>query len=174
VNTVRPAAVACALLLLTGCAGAYSDAAQHLDSPENPAAATSPGAPARNLDRKPLGNGLTITISPPKPFTPTDNAYPETPRAVAFEMTIDNEGATAYRPSRLAVTATCDGATIEQVIDSTQGYAGVVGGTDDVVPGQTMRFAVAFALPNRQVVVRVAVQPDTARDSSVLVFEGAV
>jgi hypothetical protein len=176
VKTVMVAAVACALALVAACgSGPYSDAAQRIDAPSESATSTDTGdSPARRLSRQALGNGLVITVSPPKPFTPTDNAYPKTPRAVAFEMTIDNEGVTAYRPSQLSVTATGDGAAIQQVIDSTQGYPGLDGGTDSVPPGQSTHFSIAFAVPAKQVVIRVAVQPDAANDDTVVVYEGDV
>lgn len=177
VKTVRVAAVACALALAAACgSGPYSDAAQPIEAPTSSSAtSTDPGgSPARRLNRQALGNGLIVTISPPKPFTPTDNAYPKTPRAVAFEMTIDNEGVTAYRPSQLSVSATADGAAIQQVIDSTQGYSGLDGSTDAVPPGQSTRFSIAFAVPAEEVVIRVAVQPDASTGNTIVVYEGGV
>lgn len=175
-KTVRVAAVACALALAAACgSGPYSDAAQRIEAPTSSATSTDPGgSPARRLNRQALGNGLVITTSPPQPFTPTDNAHPKTPRAVAFEMTIDNEGVNAYRPSQLSVTATGDGTTIQQVIDSTQGYPGLDGSTDTVPPGQSTRFSIAFAVPAQAVVIRVAVQPDASTGNTVVVYEGGV
>jgi hypothetical protein len=177
VKTVRVAAVACALALAAACgSGPYSDAAEAIEAPPSVSETSrdSDGSPARRLNRQALGNGLVLTISPPMPFTPTDNAYPKTPRAVAFEMTIDNEGVTAYRPSQLSVTATGDGAAIAQVIDSTQGYPGLDGSTDTVPPGHSTRFSIAFAVPADQVVLRVAVHPDASTDDTVVVYEGGV
>jgi hypothetical protein len=163
----------CALLVLTACGGPYSDAAPQL----LPASATSApaGEPvARNDNRRALGNDLTITISTPKSFTPTDTAYPRTPRAVAFELTIDNDGTGTYRASQLAVTATCNSADALQVIDSTQGYTGFVGATDNVPPGQSLRVVVAFAVPAERAVLRLNVQPDASGGSETTVFEGSV
>lgn len=164
----------CALLLLTACGTApYSDAAQQLEPP--PAGSPTTGEPlARPDNRLALDGNLIITIATPKSFTPTDTAYPRTPRAVAFDLLIDNEGTDTYRASRLAVTATSNGAAALQVIDSTQGYTGFVGATDDVLPGQSLRLAVAFAVPTDRAVVRLVVQPDAAGGREITAFEGNV
>jgi hypothetical protein len=170
VKLVRLAAGCCGLLLMAACAGPYSDAAP--DVQPLTSRSTSATTPADN-NRLPLGNGLMITVSAPKTFTPTETAYPRTPRAVAFDLIIDNESTAGYRPSQLAVTATCNGAKALQVIDSTQGYPGSVAATDEVPPGQQVRLAVAFAVPSGRTGLALTVQPNQDGPGTT-VFEGTV
>jgi hypothetical protein len=171
VNRVRQAAAACALLLTTACGAVpTSNAAQ---GPDLLTRSTTPSQSPEVKPRK-LNENLTVTVSPPTSFTPTEAAYPRAPRAVAFELIIANQGRTAYRPSRLAITALSNGQNARQVVDSTQGYTGFVAGTEDVAPGQTVRVVVAFAVPVERAVVQVMVQPDAEEGGRVMVFEGAV
>lgn len=168
VKTVGWAAALCALLVLvTGCGSgpAYSEpAAQSL-------AASAASNPSRSGERSPLGDNLSITVSGATSFVPTDSAYPKSPRAVGFDVTVENHGTTAYRPTVLVLTATADGVAARQVIDSTQGYAGMVGDVE-IAPGARARFSVAFAVPAERVSVQVSAQPDPASRSMVMVFEG--
>jgi hypothetical protein len=105
-------------------------------------------------------------------FTPTDTAYPRAKRAVAIDMEIDNDGSIAFRPAQLSFMATVDGKPAEQVIDSTQGYTGVSGATEEVAPGQTLRFTVAFGVPDWDCSLVVSVRPDTA--TTVELYDGTV
>lgn len=176
-NKVRLAAAACGLLLLAGCgAGPYSDAAPELQplSARSSSPTARPADPStRPDDRRVVMNGLAITVSPPKSFTPTHSAYPRTPRAVAFEMTIDNEGTDTYQPSQLAITATCNGNVTQQVIDSTQGYTGLVA-TEEVRPGERVRLALAFAVPEQRTGIELVVQPRAVEGGSFTLFTGEV
>jgi hypothetical protein len=92
---------------------------------------------------------------------------------VAFELVLHNNSDTVYRAAQLSFVATADGAQADQVIDSTQGYTGVVGTVDEVLPSQTLRFAVAFGVPDQPCVVRVAVRESSAA-SSIPIFDGTV
>jgi hypothetical protein len=123
---------------------------------------------------KPIADDVTLTIDPPQSFTPTDTAYPRAVRAVAFEMLIDNKSDTIYRPAQLSFVATADGVAAAQVIDSTQGYTGVVGAIDEVLPHQTLRFAIAFGVPEQPCVVRVAVRPASSSANAIPIFDGTV
>lgn len=169
--TVKPvgwAAALCMLLVLvTGCGSgpAYSEPA------ERSVAASAASNPSQSGERRPLGDDLSITVSGPTSFVPTDSAYPKSPRALGFDVTVENHGATAYRPTVLVLTATADGQAARQVIDSTQGYSGMVGDIE-IAPGAKARFSVAFAVPAERVTLRVSAQPDPAARSTVMVFEG--
>ncbi len=176
---VRLAVAACVLLVLTACgAGRAADnVEQALQTPDPTAAAersdygtTGPSGPTT----KALGDGITLTVSAPTSFTPTDTAYPRADRAVAFAMEVENKSGTIYRPAQLSFVATADGVGIDQVIDSTQGYTGVVGAIDEVLPSQTLRFAVAFGVPPEQCVVRVAVRPQSSAANAIPIFDGTV
>ena len=177
-NRVRLAAAACALLLSAACsAGPYSNAAQQLDPLTASASRTPPRSPApttRLANQRLLDNGLSVTLSVPKSFTPTDAAYPRTPRAVAFDMIIENGSGTVYRPAQLSIIALVDGKSSAQVVDSTQGYTGFVGATDEVPPGQSVRVVVAFAVPVERADLRLMVEPDAGTGRMVTVFEGTV
>ncbi|MFC7613378.1 hypothetical protein ACFQV2_06950 [Actinokineospora soli] len=118
-----------------------------------------------------LGSGLSIAVSAPRSFVPTPSASPAAARAVGFEMTIRNDGAGPYRPTLLALTAHVGANRAQQVVDSTQGYSGMVG-TAEIAPGQSMRFSVAFAVPEQKAGVRVVAKPDPAAEVGVTVFHG--
>jgi len=79
-----------------------------------------------------------------------------------------------YRPSQLSVTATSNGTTALQVKDSTQGYHGFLGTTEDLPPGKNLRVTVAFAVPAERSVMRLLVRPDATDGDEVVVYEGTV
>ena len=176
---VRLAVAACLLLVLAACGTgrAIEEAHQSLGTP-GPSAAAEGAAGADYLTgdgvTRSLGDDITLSVSAPTPFTPTDEAYPRATRAVAFELVIHNQGDTVYRPAHLSFVATVDGLATDQVIDSTQGYSGVTGTADEVLPRQTFRFAVAFGVSAKPCVVRVAVRPTSAATSAIPVFDGTV
>jgi hypothetical protein len=169
---------ACALLLVAACgAGPYSDAAQQLDPLAKSASGTPPrstAASSRLANQRTWDNGLSVTVSAPKSFTPTDSALPRSPRAVAFDLIIENGSATVYRPAQLSILAMVDGKAAPQIVDSTQGYTGFVGGTDEVPPGQSARVTVAFALPSDRAELRLTVRPDATEGQRATVFDGSV
>lgn len=171
---VRLAVAACVLLVLTACgtSGPAREARQSLDAP-------APGAAAERSEylakvTRTIGDDVTLSVSAPTSFTPTDEAYPKAARAVAFELVIDNRGDTLYRPAQLLFVATAGGQPADQIIDSTQGYSGVTSTDDEVLPRQTMRFSIAFGVPTHQCAVRVAVRPDADAASALPVFDGTV
>jgi hypothetical protein len=174
VQIARLAVAACALLVLVGCGIGYS-------SQNPPSSSASPTAAAERSEyrasdgaRKVLGNGIVLTVSSPKSFTPTDTAFPRAPRAVAFELTVDNNSTVAYRPASLSFTAAADGEPTEQVIDSTQGYNGPSGATEEVAPNDSLRIMVAFATSEARSRLRVTVRADATSSAPVLLFDGVV
>jgi hypothetical protein len=173
---VRLAVAACVLLVLTACGAgrATDDVRQAASTPEPTAAAERSDYMAKDGSTKSLGGDITLSVSVPTSFTPTDTAYPWAARAVAFELVVSNGSDRAYRPARLSFVATADGMAIDQVIDSTQGYTGVLRGREEVLPNQTLRFAVAFGVPRQPCTVRVAVRPDSSAASAIPIFDGTV
>ncbi|WP_133903607.1 hypothetical protein [Actinophytocola oryzae] len=121
-----------------------------------------------------ISRDVTLLVSKPTSFTPTEEAYPRAARAVAFELVIDNQSDTVYRPAQLSFVATVDGTTTDQVIDTTQGYSGVMGTDDEVLPSQTLRFSVAFGVHEQPCAVRVAVRPESAAASAIPIFDGTI
>jgi len=176
VPIARLAVAACALLALAGCGVARSSEeatpAAHSASPS--AAAERSAFPPADDVRVSLGQGVALTAAPPTTFTPTDTAYPRAKRAVAMEMVIDNGGTIAISPAQLSFVATVDARPAAQVIDSTQGYPGVSGVTDEVAPGQTLSFTVAFGVPDWDCVLQVWVRPDSAASTTVELYDGVV
>lgn len=173
---VRLAVAAC-LLLLTACgAGHAADdgtARQSLGAPD-PSVAAERSDLSSGEHVKSLGEGITLSVSEPTSFTPTATAYPRAERAVAFDLVIDNGSDTVYRPAQLSFVATADGVAADQVIDSTQGYTGVVGAVEEVQPDKTLRFAIAFEVPAKPCTVRVAVRAASSAASAIPIFDGTV
>ncbi|MFC4858000.1 hypothetical protein [Actinophytocola glycyrrhizae] len=175
---VRLAVAACVLLVLTACGAGHAadddgSVRQSLTTPDPTVAAERSDLASGGLVRS-LAEGITLTVSAPTSFTPTDTAYPRAARAVAFELLIENGSDTVYRPAQMSFVATADGAAAVQVVDSTQGYTGVVGAIDEVPPSDTLRFAVAFGVPSKPCVVRVAVRPASSAASAIPIFDGTV
>lgn len=123
-------------------------------------------------DQYRFGDGLTIVISSPKSFNPSGGAYPRSNRAVAFEIAIRNDSTQPYQLSGLSVSATIDGAVAKQLIDSTQGYGGVVDAGKDVQPGRDTRVALAFAVPDQPSPIELTVRP-AATSEAVAVYSGS-
>lgn len=173
-QTARRAAVACALLAaLAGCGAAESSTPTPDQLVPSTKSLATPGSTTPGGELTALGGGLSIAVSGPKSFVPTPSASPAAARAVGFEMTVRNEGQAPYRPTLLALTAQVGQATAKQVVDSTQGYSGLVD-TEEIAPGQSMRFSVAFAVPPGKADVRVVAKPDPAAPVEVTVFDGEV
>lgn len=121
--------------------------------------ATTTREPIKFGERQIIANGLSITVSSPKLFTPSEIAYPPSPRAVGFSITIDNLDTDAFSPGELVVKAFADGDPLKQVADAKQGYTGTVGAPDTVPSGKTMRLTLAYAVPAETVTILVRVQP---------------
>ncbi|MFI7675602.1 hypothetical protein [Actinophytocola sp. NPDC049390] len=79
-----------------------------------------------------------------------------------------------YRPAQLSFVATADGVPTDQVIDSTQGYTGVVGAMEEVRPDETVRFAIAFEVPRKPCTVRVAVRAASSAAAAIPIFDGTI
>ncbi|KAA9162148.1 hypothetical protein FPZ12_012945 [Amycolatopsis acidicola] len=117
-------------------------------------------------------DGVTVLVSAPKSFRPSTSAYPRTDRAVAFEISIHNDGDQPYRLSALSVSATAAGAAAKQVVDSTQGYSGIVDAGKDVPSGRDVQVTLAFAVPEAPSEMRLSLRPN-ATSSVVAVYCGS-
>ncbi|MEC3982344.1 hypothetical protein [Amycolatopsis sp. H20-H5] len=159
-RTPKLVLAACVLFLAVGCG---------VQAPENGVAVLSAGGSQGSAT--PAGNelkfggehrfasGVTITVSTPKSFQPSAGAYPRSPRAAAFDITIENTGADAYHLSGLSVTATVAGVPAKQVVDATQGFNGIFDAGKDVAPARSVHVTLAFAVPSEQVALRVQLRP---------------
>lgn len=109
-----------------------------------------------------FADGVAITVSAPKSFQPSPAAYPASARAAAFEIEVTNASSEPYRLSSFSVAATVAGTQAIQVVDSTQGFNGVIDAGKDVAPGRSVRMNLAFAVPPQPAELRMVLRPDTA------------
>jgi hypothetical protein len=176
VQIARLAVAACALLVLVGCGIGHSSQVARPTQSATPTAAAAERSDYQVSDgvHKSIENGVALTVSPPKSFTPSDTASTSASRAVAFDVAIDNSGTVGFRPASLAFTATIDGRATEQVIDSTQGYNGPSGTTEEVAPDTSLRIAVAFAASKEACRMIITVRSDAASALPVLLYDGTV
>lgn len=118
-----------------------------------------------------FSDGVTIVVSMPKSFQPSGSAYPTSSRAVAFEISIRNDSGQPYQLSGLSVSATAAGAPAKMVVDSTQGYSGIVDAGKDVQPGYDTQVTLAFAVPDQTALLQLTVRPATT-SPAVALFAG--
>jgi hypothetical protein len=174
VRSRRLVLVAAALLWLTAC-GAPTQVDRGVPGDGgNPAAqAATPAQPAVYFGGQyRFADGVTISVSAPKSFRPSTSAYPRCQRAVAFEIAIRNDGDQPYRLSGLSVSATVGGTLAKQVVDSTQGYSGIVDADKDVQPSRDVQVTLAFAVPEELSEMSLSLRP-TATSSVVAVYGGS-
>lgn len=173
---VRLVVAACLLLVLTACGATPTATEAHESSPSHTPSAAGDRADlmTKGAITRSVREDVTLVVSPPTSFTPTETAYPKAARAVAFEMVIDNQSDTMYRPAQLSFIATAGGRTAGQIIDSTQGYNGVTSTADEVSPNQILRFSVAFGVPPNVCMVRMAVRTEASATSTIALFEGII
>jgi hypothetical protein len=164
VKTVAMAAAVGAVLASLGLAACSASSAAPSSTVITQAAAESDAQPAGTSpaafgERRSVAHGLVIEVSEPKSITPSDTAYPAAKRAVGFEITVTNEGNEEFRTDRFQVSATTDGHTARQVVDSTQGYTGSGDLPDVLSPGRAAHVTIAFAAPSEPVAVELRVEP---------------
>ncbi|OZM74175.1 hypothetical protein CFN78_06200 [Amycolatopsis antarctica] len=157
-----------ALLVLTACGATEASEGPTPGIAGRPVAGAAPAGSTADPTGLTFGSeyrfasGLTVRISTPKSFRPSDTAYPRSDRAVAVEVSLYNEGARSFRLSNLTAVARIDGAPAKQVVDPTQGFNGVVNADTDLPQGRNVRLMLAFAVPARPAELTLSVQPDGA------------
>lgn len=175
-RTLRHVLVAAALVGLAACGAPAQTETVARNDIGNPALRAEP-LPAQHLvafgGQYRFTSGIMISVSTPKSFQPSSSAYPHSERAVAFEIAIRNDGDQPYRLSGLSVSANVDGTGAKQVVDPTQGYAGIVDAGKDVPSGRDVRVTLAFAVQRQPSEMRLSLRP-TATSTSVAVYWGVV
>jgi hypothetical protein len=180
-DAVRIVKVVAALCFATAFAFVGCAAQQSARSPQSGATTTTGGGPSAAQStsaQHKFGEaqfwekGLSITVSTPRSLTPSDNAFPQSPRAVVFEVTIDNRTTDIYKPALLVVKATANGQSAAEIVDPAQGLNGIVSGAQDVPPGKTLKLTVAFAVPAASAKMELTVQPDGGIRYSTHRYEG--
>lgn len=164
-KTPRAVLAVCALLATAACGLSAAGDQGELGAPiaTSPATrypVTPEGTVAKFGSDYRFHSGLVVTVSAPKSFTPSESAYPQSSRAAAFGIAIYNTGDAPYQLSKLSVSATVDDRPATQVVDATQGYNGIVEADQDVQPGKTVRFVLAFAVLPETTPMKVCVRPD--------------
>jgi hypothetical protein len=160
----------CALLAAVACGAPVQQAGDAAAA--FPAAAPAQGAAAPSGELKfgvahTFADGVAITVSAPKSFQPSASAYPVSARAAAFDIAITNSGSDPYRLSGFSAIATVDGAQAIQVVDSTQGYNGIIDAGKDIASGRTVQLSLAFAVPSQPAELRLVLRPSTESPAAV-------
>jgi hypothetical protein len=167
--------VAVAAFTLAGCgtSGEVSDkAAAGVNRPADTtsaeqAASESPATPANPKfgEIYKYDDGLTVTISAPQPYTPSDSAFigSSAPAAfVAFDVTVVNGTQANFDPSMFSVSLQSTNVEQEEIFDS----ANSVGGSPStaILPGRESVFKVAFGATDPNDLV-MQVSPSFEHDS---------
>jgi hypothetical protein len=173
VRIVRLVVAGCLAALLAGCGTAGGTQLSAVESSADPT--LSPAGSTLSAafgDRRTWPSGLAITLSLPRSLTPSSTAYPHAARAAVFDMTIENDTPTPYKPSQLALKATIGGQPAQEVVDPASGLAGSVAAEEDLAPGKSLRLTMAFAMPAPPADLRILVQPDVADSVPAVAFAG--
>ncbi|MDV6011824.1 hypothetical protein [Haloechinothrix sp. LS1_15] len=150
--------LSCVVLLgLPGCGQQASDGSPGHDH-ERISGERAGSAGIEYGQRAEFDNDVTVHVSTPQPFVPSDSAFPDSDAALAFEISVRNEGDTPYRLSQLAVSASADGAPLRELVDPKHGYAGIPAADRDVTAGRSARFTLAFVAPDEAGTATLSVQ----------------
>src|SRR5437899_1509005 len=129
VRNVKLVAALCLATTVAACASQQSGRPPLTASPTS----ISSGTPSAQSDEIMLfghthtwDGGLSVTISAPRSLTPSDMAFPQSPRVAVFELTIDNRTTESYRPALLNVKATTGDRVLDEVVDPAQGLNGII------------------------------------------------
>jgi len=165
-----------AVALLIGLAACGSHAQLDSASGEGGSRALQAAAPTPEMigfgGQYRFSDGVTVSVTAPKSFQPSTSAYPRSDRGVAFDIVIRNDGDQSYQLSGLSVTATVAGVTAKQLVDSTQGYSGIIEAGKDVPPKRDVRVTLAFAVPAQPCEMRLSLRP-SATTPVVAVYSGS-
>lgn len=164
-------------LCLAGALAGCADPSGLADAvPEPTSASTAPPPPASTFTafgaQRVWGNGLSITVSPPKSLKPSDTSFPKSPRTAVFVVTLVNGTGATYRTGQLAVRATVGGAPVPEVLDTVQGLNGLSAAITEVAPGADTKLTLAFAVPEGPVRLQLVVEPNGANQDPSATFEG--
>ncbi len=91
-------------------------------------------------------DGLSVTIAPPTPYSPSESASTNDPgHYVAFAVTVVNGSSDNYDPDFFQTTCQSDNLEAERVFDSSQGVGSP---STTVLPGREVAFTVVFKVSN--------------------------
>lgn len=90
-------------------------------------------------------DGMTLTVSTPRPYEPSESAYLEPAAAyLAFDMTVVNGSDANFDPFMIYITAQSANVEAAQVFDSANGITGTPETT--ILPGREATFTVVFGV----------------------------
>lgn len=167
-------AAACVLLavlsLIAACglnaAGEAADPASSSAAPSGSGAApASPTAPAFGRPYA-YPDGLSVTVSRPKAFTPSSTATPRVDHAVSFEITVLNGSDRPYQLSAITLSAAVNGEPSQELIDSAQGYTGLADANTDVPPSRKLTLLLAFGSADAPSTASLSVKPQPEADEA--------
>ncbi len=170
-----PAAAACALLFgMTGCT---ADAPlQAIESPhaDSSAVAVERSDPSHLRFGQPyqFANGLSVTVSEPRSFTPSEAAYPSAERAVSFGVWIRNESERPYRLSGMSIAVAVNGEPAQEIVDPAHGFNGIAGADTDVATARDVMVTLAFAISLEADTVTLDLQPELTNPESAFYVGG--
>jgi hypothetical protein len=160
---------ALALIALTGCAGTDSPPRDEGDAPRGsnadvPAAPKRPKpeptepedtGPARFGQSYTYTDGITVRVTKPKPYTPSEYAAVGRGAPIMFDVILVNETRKPFDPSLALVSVQSGNREAEEIFDSEKGLDGTP--QTKVLPGREARYTVGFSVKNPDdLVVQVA------------------
>jgi hypothetical protein len=116
------------------------------------------------------GPTLSIGLSKPVPYTPSNSAFVQqsTGRAVAFNISVsDNDKTQSFPAMDLNVQAT-SGSTQDQAIQDSAKNVGLSSAT--ILPGHSLTWELAFAVPKNA--TDITVQVSSLGGGKTIVFSG--
>jgi hypothetical protein len=173
-RTPRLMLAACALLAAVACGvpAQAGDAAAAFQAAPPPQGASTPSSELKFGTAHVFAGGVSITVSAPRAFQPSASAYPAAERAAAFDIAVTNSGSDPYRLSGFSAVVTVAGTQATQVVDSTQGFNGIIDAGKDVAPGKTVRLSLAFAMPPQPCELRLVIRPST-ESAAAITYSGS-
>ncbi|GAB3478348.1 hypothetical protein FB471_5561 [Amycolatopsis cihanbeyliensis] len=175
-RTLRPALAACLLVVATACTtpAASDDASpssETSESSEYDKRMSTEHTVSFGKDYQ-FVSGITVAVSEPKSFRPSSAAYPQSDRAVSFDISLYNDGQQPYQLSQLAIEGIVDEQQAKQVVDATQGFNGLNEADKDLPPQRNVRMTVAFAVPPEPTSFCLRLRPRTGSEAAV--YAGSV
>ena len=119
---------------------------------EDPTPTPTGTGPAKFGQRYSWEDGLVVTVSVPKRFTPSEYAAADpAPAYVYFQVTIVNGTTSNYDPSVFSVSAQSGNTEASEVFDSENGFEGSP--STRVTPNREVTFKVGFGVQNQRDIV---------------------
>ena len=160
--------------------GEAAAAAVRVQSPSPDRTAPPPVAPTTPLGGPVVAFGqtyqldnVTVRISGPDQYTPSDMAASSDggniQRVVEFTATITNNTNAALLANGVDIEGIVGGATVGNVYDET-----IRGLTQDIQPGQTVSYPVAFSMPPAPTPMLVEVNPQSMSSTDKVYYQGTM